>query len=103
MESMNNQDLILTLIKSDMRNQKLINGLDQAGVLAEDFYTDLSTAILQLIGFEDSERTDDLYEYYDQMMDKLLDLEVNDFLDKQKNLALQFYNELLMERIKRRV
>jgi hypothetical protein len=101
MESINNQNLILTLIKSDLRNQKLIRGLDQAGVLAEDFYTDLATPILKLIGFEDSERNDELYEFYDHTVDRLIDLEVNNFLEKQKMLALELYNELLLEKIRR--
>ena len=38
----NNKELILNLIKADMRNVKLITGLEQAGALVEHFHTDLS-------------------------------------------------------------
>lgn len=95
------KELILSLIKADMRNNKLITGLDNAGALVEDFYTDLGTVILKLVGFGDAERDDDLYDFYVQTMEELIDLEVSEFVEKLNYLAVDFYNELLSEKILR--
>ena len=95
------KELILFLIKADMKNQKLIKGLDNAGALVEDFYTDLGTIILKLVGFENSDRDDTLFEFYDNKMKGLIDISTDDFLEKQRILALELYNELLIERINR--
>jgi hypothetical protein len=65
------KELILCLLKADMRNVKLIYGLESAGALVEDFYADLSCTILKLIGFNEAERTDDLYRFYDTLMNRL--------------------------------
>lgn len=89
------KEFILSLIKADMRNIKLISGLDKAGALVEHFYTDLSMVILKLIGFEDAERTDELYAFYDKKMNILIDVSVSEFVDQLNYKAVDFYNELL--------
>jgi hypothetical protein len=101
MEKLNtplNTDLILTLIKADMRNYKLILGLDNAGVLAEDFFTDLGRTIMLLMDFEEEDRDDSLYELYDKFMDRLVDINVHQFHDAIKPLSIQLYAELLAEK-----
>jgi len=95
------KELILTLIKADMRNVKLIQGLEHAGALVEHFYSDLSVVILKLIGFEDAERTDELYALYDTKMHALVDVSVEVFREKLPYLAVDFYNELLLLKISR--
>ena len=90
------KELILILIKAEMRNVKLIYGLEQAGVLVEHFYADLSMVILNLMGFEEKDRTDALYDFYDQCMHALIDVSVGEFTNQLPFLAEAFYNELLM-------
>ncbi|ABG60175.1 hypothetical protein [Cytophaga hutchinsonii] len=94
------KELILTLIKADMRNVKLIYGLENAGALVENFYSNLNVIVLKLIGFEETERKDELYALYDKKMAALIDLHVTDFIDGINYLALDFYNELLLQKIK---
>jgi len=93
------KELILTLIKADMRNVKLIQGLGNAGALVEHFYSDLSVVILKLIGFDDDQRTDALYALYDTKMHALVDVSVEVFREKLPYLAVDFYNELLLLKI----
>ena len=93
------KELILTLIKADMRNVKLIQGLENAGALVEYFHTDLCFIILKLIGFEDAERTDELYAFYDTKMHALVDVSVDVFREKLPYLAVDFYNELLLQKM----
>lgn len=93
------KELILALIKADMRNVKLIHGLESAGALVEHFYTDLSVVILKLIGFEEAERTDALYELYDEKMNMLIDVSVYEFTERLNYLVVDFYNELLVRKL----
>lgn len=97
--NLSQKELVLTLIKADMRNVKLIQGLENAGALVEHFHSDLSVVILKLIGFEDGERTDALYAFYDTKMHMLLDVNVEMFREKLPYLAVDFYNELLLLKI----
>lgn len=98
------KELILSLIKADLRSVKLVQGLEKAGALVEYFHSDLSITILKLIGFEQSERTDELYTFYDTTIDKLVDCDVDAFVAQLNYLAVDFYNELLevrMEQVKK--
>lgn len=95
------KELITSLLKAELRNTKLINGLNAAGALVENFYTDLATDIFQLIGFQDSERDDELYDFYYNMLESLTEQETDDFLEDLHKLSLELYNELLLERIRR--
>ena len=98
------KELILCLLKADMRNVKLIQGLESAGALIEDFYSDLSVTILKLIGFEEAERTDEQYQFYDKVMNRLINRDVAEFIEQLNYLAVDFYNELLsvrMEQLKK--
>ena len=94
------KELILTLIKTDMRNVKLIKGLENAGALVEHFYSNLNMIVLALIGFKKAQRTDALYALYDKKMDTLIDIDVADFTDRLNQLAHDFYKELLLEKLK---
>jgi len=95
------KELILSLIKADMRNIKLIKGLDKAGALVEYFHSDLGTIILKLIGFEEVERDDTLYDFYDKTLNRIIDIDVSEFMEQLNFLTVDFYNELLCVRIER--
>lgn len=92
---MNNEKLILTLIKSDIRNNKLVLGLNELGLLSDGYFTDLGYTIMNLMGFE--ERDDALYQIYDRFMDDLLDKDITD-KEVLNDLALNLYASLLAEK-----
>jgi len=94
------KELILTIIKADMRHVKLIQGLENAGASVDHFYSDLNVIVLKLLGFEQSVRKDEWYALYDKKMAALVNLTVHDFIDGINYLALDFYNELLLQKIK---
>ncbi|MGN6646844.1 MAG: hypothetical protein ACTHJT_09985, partial [Cytophaga sp.] len=52
-----NKKEIIQLILADMRNRKLLIGLEHAGLISEDFDTGLCYIILGKMGFDD--RTDE--------------------------------------------
>ncbi|MFN6944438.1 MAG: hypothetical protein ACK4ND_05790 [Cytophagaceae bacterium] len=92
------KELILSLIKAEMRTYKLITGLMNAGAEAGDFYADLGTVILKLMDFDEADR-DDLYGFYHKTMENLSKVELADFFKNLNFISVDFYNELLLQRI----
>lgn len=90
-----NKDLILSLIKAEMKSYKLIRCLDNAGALVEDFYADLDWSIMDLVGFEDEKDRERLFKVYDQFMEQLEEMPVRDFVQDLNDLAMQLYIALL--------
>ncbi len=95
----NPKDLILLLIQADMRNSRLIGGLNKAGALIENFDTDLAFVVFTLIGFK--ERDDSLYTKYFRYLERLNELDLSVFLDKQCFYAFKLYQILIKEKEKR--
>ena len=94
---MDNQiELILSLIKADLVNSKLIAGLENIGLTSEDFYLDLSIPILKLIGFQD--RDDELNTFYLNILTRLIQDNSDNFRLQKNKLAIEFYAELLAEK-----
>jgi hypothetical protein len=60
---MNQQQLICSLIKDDLTS-RLINGLNQIGLDAGDYFIHLSETIFQLMGFENNHHTDEAYSHH---------------------------------------
>lgn len=52
MQQNQNTSLVLSLIKDDLINNKLINGLNTLGLSAGDYHLHLSETILNLIGLD---------------------------------------------------
>lgn len=90
--------LIISLIKAEMKNYKLIKGLDQAGALTEDFYLDLDRIVLNLLSIEDDDEREAFYKIYDEHLDRLLELNIDDFTVKLNDLALELYIDLVTEK-----
>ncbi|MBO9698847.1 MAG: hypothetical protein J7604_01495 [Sporocytophaga sp.] len=86
--------LILFLIKADLRANKLIAGLQEAGLTSGYFYTDLPIAIFELMNFSDNER-DAVTDIYVQNVESFCKLEISEFYSRQNELANSLYQELL--------
>jgi hypothetical protein len=67
---MNQQQLICSLIKDDLTNSRLINGLNHMGLDAGDYFLHLSETIFQLMGFENNHHTDEVYTHYLELTGK---------------------------------
>jgi len=95
MASNKNKKLILSLIKDDLINTKLVNGLDALGLNAQDYLLHLSDTVFKLMKIHDDKKGDKLFEHY-------LDLKNNvRFIDTAKSheafddLALAIYIDLV--------
>ncbi len=95
-ESRQNTELILALLKADLINNRLICGLQNAGLIAGDFYLDLSLTVFQLMGFTD--RDEELNKLYIHTLDRLVQAEPGNFHSQKNSLAIELYAELLAEK-----
>jgi hypothetical protein len=91
---MTSTDLILALIKANLCHHKLLFGLEKAGLQGEDFYGDLETVVLPLMGFDLRSRENELYDFYYNEMNKLLEIEVKEFRPNLNRLAVEMYEAL---------
>lgn len=87
---------IISLIVVDMRNRKLIIGLEQAGLNAERFYSELTEIILHRMGFE--EISDDIYNWYHVTLEDLINVSVSVFMSQKNEIALKMYEQLVFRR-----
>lgn len=91
-------ELILFIIKEDLKNTKLFNALESAG-LTDCFYrADFAALVLGYMGF--GEIPDDLQEFYTDLISKYSEkIEPDNRVIME--YAIEVYNEILMERKKR--
>ena len=71
---MDQQELIITLIKDHLVNDRLIQGLNSLGFYSEDYHLHLSDIIFKLIGIGDEQ--DELFEVYLNWCTKISQTEI---------------------------
>lgn len=92
-------ELILSLIKDDLINNKLVNGLNTLGLGAGDYHLHLSETILNLIGL-DTENDAILNLYFNLTQQSQL-LDLTDIVNREKQLtqlATEIYSVLLKQK-----
>ena len=97
---MENKKLILSLIKSDVINNKLLAGLEALGFEAiNNYMLELDDRIFELMGFDLTDRNmrDEVFERYIPIIDKAAECEIfklreKDILDA---IAENVYDELV--------
>jgi len=90
------QQLILSLIKDDLINNKLVSGLNGLGLCAGDYHLNLSDTILTLLGLETEE--DGIHDLYFKLTQQCTALNLSDIATRNQQLtalATEIYNELL--------
>ena len=96
---MRNKELVIHLIREELRNKRLMHSLEYLGFDCSFFTLNICQVILELSGFQ--ERSDELYVWYFELIEKALEeitfWNLDEMLDKwSKNL----YIELLEKRLK---
>lgn len=87
--------LVITLIKEDLRCNKLVLGLSGLGLEAGRYHTELSTVIFQLLELDHN--NDQLLQLYFDCLDKVTGIE--DMEDGKQLLVMaeEIYERLLQE------
>lgn len=95
MKAKNKKKLILSLIKDDLINAKLVNGLNEIGLNADNYSLHLSDTIFNLMGFEDDEETETIFERYMELAKRSMFIDISQSHKPMDDLALQIYTEIL--------
>lgn len=83
------------LIQADLRNFRLLHGLQALGLTPADFYTDLHVVIFALLGLKMSEYETKLFsKLYWQELEKYMPLPIKEFLELLNELAEKIYGVL---------
>lgn len=90
--------LILSLIKDDLINCKLVDALNAAGLNADVYLLNLSNTIFQLMGFEDSLESECIYEHYLHLTQRTKHIDILKTRERFDELALEIYTELLLRK-----
>jgi hypothetical protein len=99
MKEKKRKQLILSLIKDDLINSKLVNSLTDMGLDGADSYLlHLSSTIFKLIGFDESKETDSIFEYYLELTLRAKHIPIFNSRAQFDELALEIYNELLLRK-----
>lgn len=96
---MNNKELVVHLIREELRNKCLMYSLEDLGFDCTSYTLSISEEILTLAGF--TEKSDELYQWYFNLIDKALEEITFSNLDEMMiKWSLNIYIELLSQRLK---
>ncbi len=96
MNKLNNEELLLRLIRDSLVSTKLIAGLNSLGLIADDYTMSLGDTIFRLMGFEDGEQSDLIFQKnYLSLSEKINDMEFSDSMQDVEILSKEIYDELL--------
>jgi hypothetical protein len=77
MKAKNKKRLILSLIKDDLINAKLVNGLNVIGLNADNYFLHLSDTIFKIMGFDDNEETETIFVRYMELAKRVMFIDIS--------------------------
>ena len=91
----NKKDLILSLIKDNLINTRLLMGLGNLGLIADDYTLHLGDTIFKLMEFESDEQSDLIFEkVFIANTEKVMQTRFS--RDRLTLLSMQIYEELVL-------
>ena len=91
------KSLIIRLIKEDLKNYRLVKGLNDLRLTSSEYLLDIAYVVFRLMGFEEGQIDDDLHQFYVKLTNnlKIDELSDPDLLDQ---FSAFFFAELLAEK-----
>jgi hypothetical protein len=86
--------LVISLIKDDLINSKLVNGLNELGLNADNYFLHLKDTVFRLMGFGDDEDSEEVFKRYIELSNRALFIDISHSHKPLDDLALQIYIEL---------
>ena len=99
---MQTEQLIISLIKDDLINSKLVNGLNQLGLSAGDYHLHLSETIFNLMGIDGAEDDDKLLDSFIELTSAAQNVDLTDIPGRNATLdrlAHSIYTDLLRRKV----
>ena len=92
---MKNKDLIIQLIKQDLKHQKLVSGLAQVGLEDRNFYDlEIISIVQDLMQITNDDLTDTFTDVYYSFMKEVSNVEVAELEEKTLAIASRCYEML---------
>ena len=98
MEEKITDKLIISLIKDDLINSKLVDGLIDLGIDAGCYFLHLDITIFRLIGYGDDDYSEGIYEKYRDLAKQAKQVDISNNNSGLDPLALDLYQFLLCKR-----
>ena len=92
---MDKEKLVLSLIRDDLINTKLVYGLSDLGINADGYLLHLSTTIFELMGFDEKQRSDELTERYIELTQQMKSIDAEEMHEQLADMAKSVHAELL--------
>jgi hypothetical protein len=92
---MKKRELAISLIRDDLINFKLVCGLGNIGLNADDYLLHLSETVFKLMGLDS---TDQLTENYLELAQPIKDIDIFDHPGTLEHLAADIYHKLLLQK-----
>jgi hypothetical protein len=90
-------ELILYLIKVEIKNRKLLNGLNDLGFDTTPYTIDFSQIVLSIIGFE--KLSEEMLNFYNELMDRYIEnVDIWNFGEELNDVTFSIYSDLLMRK-----
>lgn len=96
---MSEKELVIALIKDDLINTRLINGLNSIGLNSDGYLLHLSETIFKLIGIGNDEEGQKVFKWYWNFRQNVNSIDISESSKSLDSLALEIYLELLLERV----
>lgn len=93
----NKKEIIISLIKDNLKNTRLVVGLDKLGLNASKYHLHLSDTIFQLIGFKSAEYNEKVFTKYVNDSMKVSSVDIFLSPEKLEALATKIYKDLTKE------
>jgi hypothetical protein len=94
------KQLIQSLIKDDLINTKLVNGLEDLGLNAYPFCTHLSDTIFTLIGITEKQNQETIHHQYSEMVKRVKYINISEGHQQLDFLATEIFTYLEHEKLK---
>lgn len=94
MKTISKKQLILTLLKNDLRNARLVCGLNALGLDAGGYFLGLSTAVWQLMGYRREHIGEEQYALYQDLLERAKHMNDAENIHELEGLALEMYARL---------
>ena len=92
---MKNKDLIIQLIKQDLKHQKLLSGLEQVGLEDNNYYDlEIISIVQELMQIKSDDLSDTFTDVYYSFMREVINVEVTELDDQVPAIASQCYDML---------
>jgi hypothetical protein len=94
----NEKELIVSLITDNLRNTLLVEGLNKLGLEAGAYRLNLTASIFQLIGFEEDDFEEEVFERYSILIERIVSDEVFEDSERLRAISINIYESLIADR-----